>query len=90
MLKVSNLFLAQTLTSMADLKSAIGKGLGVLLIFVFLYAVIAIWHALHQERASGEWKHGIIKAIGYFAAVLIVNILFQVFFPGQGPIQVTF
>jgi hypothetical protein len=89
MLKFKGAFLAQ-MTSFTDLQTAIGRALGLIAVISFLYAVMVIISALTGERAHGEWKFGVVRAIGIFAAVLIANILFAVFYPSAAPIQVQF
>ena len=76
------LFLAQVNT-MADLKSAVGHGLGVVVILSYVYAVIMIISACIMERGDGSWKYSLAKGIALFAATGFANILLAVFFPGQ-------
>jgi hypothetical protein len=48
------LFLAQSVNSMADLKTAVGKGLGIIVIIAYIYAVVMIIMSLIQERGDGS------------------------------------
>jgi hypothetical protein len=83
MVRFVNLFLAQTVNTMADLKNAVGHGLGIVVILGYAYAVIMIIMALISERGDGSWKYAIAKGIGLFAASGVCNILLAIFFPGQ-------
>ena len=78
-----HLFLAQTVNTMADLKNAVGHGLGIVVILSYVYAVIMIIMALISERGDGSWKYALAKGIGLFAASGVCNILLAIFFPGQ-------
>ena len=78
-----HLFLAQSVNTITDLKTAVGKGLGVIIILGYLYAVILIISSLIAERGDGSWKYALAKGIALFGAVGICNILFGIFFPGQ-------
>jgi hypothetical protein len=75
--------LAQTVNTMADLKNAVGHGLGIIVILGYVYAVILIIMACIGERGDGSWKYALAKGIGLFAATGIANILLAIFFPGQ-------
>jgi hypothetical protein len=79
---VSNLFLAQAVTTMQALEVAIGHAIGIVIVIAYCYAIIVLISALLQERGDGTWKMGIIRAIGIFAAAGIVQILCTIFFPG--------
>ena len=83
MVRVVNLFLAQTVNTMADLKNAVGHGLGIIVILAYVYAVILIIMALLQDRGDGSWKYSLARGIGIFAATGVANILLAIFFPGQ-------
>jgi hypothetical protein len=77
-------FLAQSaVNTMADLKTAVGHGLGIIVILSYVYAVILIIMACVQERGDGSWKYSLAKGIGLFAATGVANILLAIFFPGQ-------
>jgi len=80
---LGHLFLAQTVNTMADLKNAVGHGLGIVVILGYVYAVIMIIMALISERGDGSWKYSLAKGIGLFAASGVCNILLAIFFPGQ-------
>ena len=84
MITLGNLFLAQSaVNSMADLKTAVGHGLGIVVILSYVYAVILIIMACIGERGDGSWKYSLAKGIGLFAATGVANILLAIFFPGQ-------
>ena len=82
MVRLANLFLAQVNT-MADLKNAVGHGLGIIVILSYIYAAILIIQGCIAERGDGSWKYTLAKGIGLFAATGISNILLAMFFPGQ-------
>jgi hypothetical protein len=82
MVRLANLFLAQVNT-MADLKNAVGHGLGIIVILSYIYAAILIIQGCIAERGDGSWKYTLAKGIGLFAATGIANILLAMFFPGQ-------
>jgi len=88
MVRLANLFLAQVNT-MADLKNAVGHGLGIIVILSYIYAAILIIQGCIAERGDGSWKYTLAKGIGLFAATGIANILLAMFFPGQ-TIQINF
>jgi hypothetical protein len=77
------MFLAQTINTMADLKSAVGFGVGIVMILAYAYGVLLIIQGLLQERGDGQWKYTIAKGIALFSSTGICNILFAHFFPGQ-------
>ena len=52
--ELGQLFLAQTVNTMADLKNAVGHGLGIVVILGYVYAVIMIIMALISERGDGK------------------------------------
>jgi hypothetical protein len=84
MVTLGNLFLAQSaVNSMADLKTAVGHGLGIVVILSYVYAVILIIMACIGERGDGSWKYALAKGIGLFAATGVANILLAIFVPGQ-------
>jgi hypothetical protein len=84
MVRFVNLFLAQSaVNSMADLKTAVGHGLGIVVIISYVYAVIQIIMACIAERGDGSWKYSLARGIGLFAATGVANILLAIFFPGQ-------
>jgi hypothetical protein len=84
MVRFVNLFLAQSaVNSMADLKAAVGHGLGIVVILSYVYAAVLIIMACVQERGDGSWKYSLAKGIGLFAATGVSNILLAIFFPGQ-------
>jgi hypothetical protein len=83
MMNAGNLFLAQAVNTMADLKTALGHGLGIVVLLGYVYAVILIVMACVQDRQDGSWKTSLARAIGIFGAVGICNILLAIFFPGQ-------
>jgi hypothetical protein len=84
MVKFGNLFLAQSaVNTMADLKTAVGHGLGIIVIISYVYAVILIIMACVQERGDGSWKYALARGIALFAATGVANILLAMFFPGQ-------
>ena len=84
MVKSGNLFLAQSaVNTMADLKTAVGHGLGIIVIISYVYAVILIIMACVQERGDGSWKYALARGIALFAATGVANILLAMFFPGQ-------
>jgi hypothetical protein len=85
MVRFGNLFLAQSaVNTMADLKSAVGHGLGIIVIISYMYAVILIIiMACVQERGDGSWKYALARGIALFAATGVANILLAMFFPGQ-------
>ena len=68
---------------MADLKNAVGHGLGIIVILSYIYAAILIIQGCIAERGDGSWKYTLAKGIGLFAATGIANILLAMFFPGQ-------
>jgi Mg/Co/Ni transporter MgtE len=80
---INSLFLAQMLQTMGDLKTAIGRGLAIGVVFSFIYFCFMMWRGLTMDRASGEWKFEIAKGIAVFATVTVANVLFAVFYPGQ-------
>jgi hypothetical protein len=77
------MFLAQTINTPADLKNAVGFGVGIMMIIGYAYAVLLIIQGLLQERGDGQWKYTIAKGIALFASSGICNLLFSHFFPGQ-------
>jgi hypothetical protein len=77
------LFLAQTVNTMADLKTAAGHGLGIIVIISYIYAAVMIIMSLIAERGDGSWKYSLAKGIALFGATGICNILLAIFFPGQ-------
>ena len=78
------LFLAQSaVNTMADLKTAVGHGLGIVVIIRYVYAVILIIMACVQERGDGSLKYALARGIALFAATGVANILLAMFFPGQ-------
>jgi hypothetical protein len=81
--ELGHLFLAQTVNTMADLKNAVGHGLGIVVILSYVYAVILIIMACVSERGDGSWKYSLAKGIALFAATGFANILLAIFFPGQ-------
>ena len=83
MINAGNLILAQSVNTMADLKTAVGKGLGIIVIIAYIYAVVMIIMSLIQERGDGSWKYSLAKGIALFGATGICNILIAIFFPGQ-------
>jgi hypothetical protein len=84
MFRLGNLFLAQSaVNNMQDLKTAVGHGLGIIVIISYVYAVILIIMACIGERGDGSWKYALAKGIGLFAATGVANILLAIFFPGQ-------
>ena len=84
MVRFENLFLAQSaVNTMADLKTAVGHGLGIIVIISYVYAVILIIMACVQERGDGSWKYALARGIALFAATGVANILLAMFFPGQ-------
>jgi hypothetical protein len=84
MVRFGNLFLAQSaVNTMADLKNAVGHGLGIIVIISYVYAVILIIMACVQERGDGSWKYALPRGIALFAATGVANILLAMFFPGQ-------
>ena len=84
MITLGNLFLAQSaVNSMADLKTAVGHGLGIVVILSYVYAVILIIMACIGERGDGSGNIALAKGIGLFAATGVANILLAIFFPGQ-------
>jgi hypothetical protein len=83
MVRSVNLFLAQSVNTMADLKNAVGHGLAIIVIVAYVYAVVLIIMALLQDRGDGSWKYSLARGIGIFAATGIANILLAIFFPGQ-------
>ena len=79
-----NLFLAQSaVNTMADLKAAVGHGLGIVVILSYIYAVILIIQGCIAERGDGSWKYTLAKGVALFGATGIANILLAMFFPGQ-------
>ena len=54
MINAGHLILAQSVNSMADLKTAVGKGLGIIVIIAYIYAVVMIIMSLIQERGDGH------------------------------------
>ena len=88
MVRISDLFFAQTnISSIGDLKTAVGFGVGVLMVIVYIYAVILIVQGLLAERGDGQWKYTLAKGIGLFLATGIANILFLKFFGQTIPIS---
>ena len=84
MVRFENPFLAQSaVNTMADLKTAVGHGLGIIVIISYVYAVILIIMACVQERGDGSWKYALARGIALFAATGVANILLAMFFPGQ-------
>jgi hypothetical protein len=83
MFRLESWFLAQTVNTMADLKNAVGHGLGIVVILGYVYAVILIIMALLQDRGDGSWKYSLARGIGIFASTGVANILLGIFFPGQ-------
>jgi hypothetical protein len=85
MVRFGNLFfLGQSaVNTMADLKTAVGHGLGIIVIISYVYAVILIIMACVQERGDGSWKYALARGIALFAATGVANILLAMFFPGQ-------
>jgi hypothetical protein len=75
--------LAQTINTMQDLESAVGFGVGIVMILSYAYGVILIIQGLLSERGDGSWKYTLAKGIALFASTGIVNLLFAHFFPGQ-------
>ena len=69
--------------TMPDLKTALGSGLGIVMMLAYVYAVVMIIMSLIQERGDGSWKYALVRGIGIFGAVGICNILLSIFFPGQ-------
>jgi len=62
MVRFGNLFLAQSaVNTMADLKTAVGHGLGIIVIISYVYAVILIIMACVQERGDGSWKYALAR-----------------------------
>jgi hypothetical protein len=83
MINAGNLILAQSVNTMADLKNAVGHGLGIVVVIGYIYAVVMIVMSLIQERGDGSWKYSLAKGIALFGAVGICNILLAIFYPGQ-------
>ncbi len=81
-LSMGNWILAQTVTTMANLETAIGHALGIVVIISYCYAVIMIIMSLIQERGDGSWKYSLAKGIALFGATGICQILATIFFPG--------
>ncbi len=80
--QIGNLFLAQTVTTIQALETAVGHTLGIIMVLAYVYAAIVILSALIQERGDGTWKMGLVRGIGIFATTGIVQILATIFFPG--------
>ena len=76
-----NLPLAQTVTTMQGLMTAVGRGLGIIVVISFVYAVVMIIMSLIAERGDGSWKYSLAKGIALFAATGICQILANIFFP---------
>jgi hypothetical protein len=76
-----NQILAQAAPAPAAVNSAQGLlnlawvVVAVMAVFAAIKACVILWHALTRDRASGEWKSGIVSAAGYFCVPLIVGIL---------------
>jgi hypothetical protein len=77
------LFLAQSITDITGLKTAVGRGLAIGVVFSFVYFVFKLWSGLTMDRHDGQWKQEIAKGIAVFGGVTIANILFSIFYPGQ-------
>jgi hypothetical protein len=71
------------INTMQDLESAVGFGVGIIMILSYAYGVILIIQGLLSERGDGSWKYTIAKGIALFASTGVVNLLFGHFFPGQ-------
>jgi hypothetical protein len=82
MFNIGNLFLGQTVTNMQGLETAVGHGLGIVIIISYVYATVMIIMSLIAERGDGSWKYALAKGIALFGATGICNILLAVFFPG--------
>jgi hypothetical protein len=83
MITTVSFFLAQSVNTLADLKNAVGHGLGIVVILSYVYAAVMIIMSLIAERGDGSWKYALAKGIALFGATGICNILLAVFFPGQ-------
>jgi ABC-type spermidine/putrescine transport system permease subunit II len=73
----------QQVQTMQQLRTAVGNALGIGVILAAVACVFFMWRGITMDRSSGEWKNEIVKGIAVFAVVGIVNILFNIFFPGQ-------
>jgi hypothetical protein len=78
--RFGQLFLAQAVTSMRDLKNIVGHGLWVLVILCYAYVVVLIIMALLRDHVDGSWKYTLARGI---AVTGVATILLAIFFPGQ-------
>jgi uncharacterized membrane protein len=81
--RFGQLFLAQAVSSMRDLKNIVGHGLWVLVILGYAYAVVLIIMALLRDHVDGSWKYTLARGIGLLAVTGVATILLAIFFPGQ-------
>ena len=82
--RFGQLFLAQAVTSMRDLKNIVGHGLWVLVILCYAYVVVLIIVALLRDHVDGSWKYTLARGI---AVTGVATILLAIFFPGQSVIR---
>lgn len=72
--------MAQPIAMLGDLKSNLGKGLGIMMAFGFFWGIIKIWSgASAVSKGDPEGKMGIVGGIIIAAAVGIMTLLFNIF-----------
>lgn len=77
--------------SLGDLKGNLGKGLGVMMLFGFIWGVIKIWSGANAiSKGDPEGKMSIVGGIIIAAAAGIMAILFRIFGMGEAVLTPSF
>lgn len=78
------------ITSLADLYTAAGHGLGLIMVFAILKAINLLWTGFHGGMHNGSWKTGFMQAMGMLFGPPLIMLLVTFVYTGAPTLKPLF